>query len=166
MLADRRAGDGRRAACPNAPAMVDHGSVGDARAVAYPSRPQPHAALPRKWPALLIVAGVTLGIYLHYRTVFGRDAGVTLLIVMLALKTLETHATRRYIIDFLGYFIVITNFLYSQTIPTALYMLICVWVITATMIGLHALHTPAARGATETQFRTAWPACCSRNPRR
>jgi protein-glutamine gamma-glutamyltransferase len=37
----------------------------------------------------------------------------------------------------LGYFLVITNFLYSQTIPTALYMLVCTWVFTATMIGLH-----------------------------
>ncbi len=94
--------------------------------------------LPRKWLLLIIVAGAAAGIYLHYRTLFGRDAGVTLLIVMLALKTLETNSQRDGILlIFLGYFIVITNFLYSQTISTALYMLLCVWVITATMIGLH-----------------------------
>lgn len=94
--------------------------------------------LPRKWLLLCVVAGAAAGIYLHYRTLFGRDAGVTLLIVMLALKTLETRSQRDGILlIFLGYFIVITNFLYSQTIATALYMLVCVWVITATMIGLH-----------------------------
>jgi transglutaminase-like putative cysteine protease len=38
---------------------------------------------------------------------------------------------------FLGYFLIITNFLYSQTITTGLYMLVCTWVITSTMIGLH-----------------------------
>jgi transglutaminase-like putative cysteine protease len=94
--------------------------------------------LPRKWLLLCIVAAASAGIYIQYRTLFGRDAGVTLLILMLALKTLETHSQRDGILlIFLGYFIVITNFLYSQTITTALYMLLCVWVITATMIGLH-----------------------------
>ncbi|MCL6650297.1 MAG: transglutaminaseTgpA domain-containing protein, partial [Chloroflexi bacterium] len=39
----------------------------------------------------------------------------------------------------LGYFLVVTNFLYSQSIPTALYMLLCVWVITAAMMSLHYL---------------------------
>ena len=39
------------------------------------------------------------------------------------------------ILVFICYFLVITNFLYSQSIPTALYMLGAVWIITATMIG-------------------------------
>jgi len=96
-------------------------------------------SLPRKPLLLLIVAGVTAGVYLHFRTIFGRDAGVALLIVMLALKLLETRSQRdAMLLIFLGYFLVITNFLYSQTIPTALYMLCCVWIITATMIGLHS----------------------------
>jgi transglutaminase-like putative cysteine protease len=93
--------------------------------------------LPRKWLLFFIVACASAGIYIQYRTLFGRDAGVTLLILMLALKTLETHTQRDGILlIFMGYFIVITNFLYSQTITTALYMLLCVWVITATMVGL------------------------------
>jgi len=78
---------------------------------------------------------------------------VALLVVMLALKLLETRVLRDGILlIFLGYFLVITNFLYSQTIPTALYMLVCVWVITATMIGLH--HTRNEPPAT-VHLRTA-----------
>ncbi len=111
-----------------------------------------HLPLPRKWLLLLIVAGATAGIYLQYRTVFGRDAGVALLVIMLALKGLEARSGRDYIIlILLCYFLVITNFFYSQTIPAALYMLVCVWIITASMIGLQ--HTQPPRGYR--QLRTA-----------
>ena len=94
--------------------------------------------LPGRWLLIFVVLGATAGVYFNYRTIFGRDAGVALLVVMLALKLLETRVLRDgMLLIFLGYFLVITNFLYSQTIPTALYMLACIWVITATMIGLH-----------------------------
>ncbi len=94
--------------------------------------------LPGRWLLILVVLGATAGVYFNYRTIFGRDAGVALLVVMLALKLLETRILRDGILlIFLGYFLVITNFLYSQTILTALYMLACIWVITATMLGLH-----------------------------
>ncbi|HKU69359.1 MAG TPA: DUF3488 and transglutaminase-like domain-containing protein, partial [Burkholderiales bacterium] len=36
-----------------------------------------------------------------------------------------------------GYFLIITNFLYEQNIPTAIYMIACTVVITATMLSLH-----------------------------
>lgn len=109
--------------------------------------------LPRKWLLLLIVAGATAGIYLQYRTIIGRDAGVTLLFIMLALKGLETQTRRDAILlIFICYFVVVTNFFYSQTIPTALYMLICVWVITASTVGLHYMQSnPGYRR----QLRTA-----------
>ena len=111
-----------------------------------------HLPLPRKWLLLLIVAGATAGIYLQYRTIFGRDAGVALLVIMLALKGLEARSGRDYIIlILLCYFLVITNFFYSQTIPAALYMLVCVWIITASMIELQ--HRQPARGYR--QLRTA-----------
>jgi transglutaminase-like putative cysteine protease len=103
--------------------------------------------LPGRWLLMLVVIGATAGVYFNYRTIFGRDAGVALLIVMLALKLLETRVLRDgMLLIFLGYFLVITNFLYSQTIPTALYMLVCVWIITATMSGMqHTRHEPPLR---------------------
>ena len=93
--------------------------------------------LPRKWLLLATVAGCSAGIYLSFGTLFGRDAGVALLVIMLTLKLLEMANLRdAMIVIFLSYFVVLTNFLYSQTIPTALLMLVGVWVITGTMIGL------------------------------
>jgi protein-glutamine gamma-glutamyltransferase len=93
-------------------------------------------SLPRKWLLAAIAAGAMGGIYLSYGRLLGRDPGVTLLLVMLALKLLEMATLRdAMVMVFLCYFLVITNFLYSQSIATALYMLCVVWVTTATMIG-------------------------------
>ena len=92
--------------------------------------------LPRKWLLLLIAAGGLGGIYISYGRILGRDAGVALLVIMLALKLLELATLRdAMILIFICYFLVITNFLYSQSIPTALYMLGAVWIVTATMVG-------------------------------
>jgi transglutaminase-like putative cysteine protease len=103
------------------------------------------SSLPRKWLLLCMVGGVLAGVYLSYRTIFGRDAGVALLVVMLTLKLLEAYTRRDgMLLCFLGYFLVITNFLDSQTISTALYMLGCVWLITASMI--HLQHGRADAG--------------------
>ncbi len=94
--------------------------------------------LPNRWLLFLIATGATLGVFITYRTIFGRDAGVTLLVIMLGLKFLETRTLRdAVLLIFLGYFLVITNFLRDQTIPTAVYMLACTLVITATMISLN-----------------------------
>jgi len=95
--------------------------------------------LPRKWLLLLIVAGASAGVYLSFGTLFGRDSGVALLVVMLTLNLLEMKNLRdAMIVIFLSYFVVLTELLYSQTIPTALLMLIGVWIVTATMIGLQS----------------------------
>jgi transglutaminase-like putative cysteine protease len=93
-------------------------------------------ALPRKWMLLLIAAGALGGIYISYGRILGRDSGIALLVVMLGLKLMEMAALRdAMILIFIAYFLVITNFLYSQTIPTMVFMLFAVWIITATMIG-------------------------------
>jgi transglutaminase-like putative cysteine protease len=94
--------------------------------------------LPSRWLLLLIAFVATVGVFLGYRTIFGRDAGVTLLVIMLGLKLLETRTLRdAMLLSFLAYFLVITNFLYSQAIGTGLYMLACTVVITATMTNLN-----------------------------
>jgi transglutaminase-like putative cysteine protease len=95
-------------------------------------------ALPNRGLMILIAITGLIGVFLTYRTIFGRDAGVALLAIMLGLKLLETRTLRdAMLLSFLGYFLVITNFLYDQTIPTALYMVACTVVNTATMLSLH-----------------------------
>jgi transglutaminase-like putative cysteine protease len=101
-------------------------------------------ALPRKWMLLLIAAGALGGIYISYGRILGRDSGIALLMVMLALKLMEMATLRdAMVLIFIAYFLVITNFLYSQTIPTTVFMLFVIWVVTATMVGF--------------QFRTRQP---------
>jgi hypothetical protein len=73
--------------------------------------------LPPRWAVALVLAlavGLTLW---SERTLLGREAGVTLLVVLMALKTLELRARRdALVVFFLGFFLVLTNFLYSQSL--------------------------------------------------
>lgn len=100
--------------------------------------------LPPHWLLVFVVAGGAAAILLQYRTLFGRDAGVALLVLMILLKLMETRTQRDgMVLAFIGYFLVITNFFYTQSIPTALYLLLCIWLITAAMIGLQRRGKPA-----------------------
>ena len=96
-----------------------------------------HRKLPNKWLLIAVALACTAGIALSYRTLYGRDVGVAMLTVMMALKVMEMNRPRdTMVVVLLAYFLVVTNFFYSQSIPTAFYMLLVVWVITATMISL------------------------------
>lgn len=109
--------------------------------------------LPPRWLLLMLSFTVVGGTFLNYGTIFARDSGVTLLALLTAMKLMEMYSQRdAMIVVFLGYFIVITNFLYSQTILTALYMLLAVLVITATLVGFN--HT-SERQKTIVQLRFA-----------
>jgi transglutaminase-like putative cysteine protease len=95
--------------------------------------------LPRRWLLLLITFGSTVGVAVEYHTLFGREAGITLLILLAALKLLELRSQRDgTLVIYLACFIVITNFLYSQSIPTALFMLVTLLVIVATWLQLQS----------------------------
>ena len=92
--------------------------------------------LPRQWLLLLIVAGALGAIYISYGRILGRDSGIALLMVMLALKLMEMATLRdAMVLIFIAYFLVITNFLYSQTIPTTVFMVFVIWIVTTTMVG-------------------------------
>lgn len=93
--------------------------------------------LPSRWLLIATALACVVGIALSYRTLYGRDVGVALLTVMTCLKLMEMRTHRdTVVVMLLAYFLVITNFFYSQTIPTALYMLFVVWIATASMIAL------------------------------
>ncbi len=89
-----------------------------------------------KWLLFSMLGAGTAGIYLSYGVIFGRDAGVALLVLLIGLKLMEMSSLRdAVLVLFLGYFLVITNFLYSQTILAGLYMLLVVLVLTAAWVG-------------------------------
>jgi len=100
--------------------------------------------LPAKWLLVVLAAIAVGGVMYSYRTLFGRDSAVTLLLAMTVLKLMEMHARRDItVIVVLCYFLTIINFFYTQTIATALYSLGGVWVITATMVSLQHQARPA-----------------------
>jgi transglutaminase-like putative cysteine protease len=80
---------------------------------------------------------MTLLVYNHYGTVFGRDAGIALMCGMLALKLLELRSQRDYLLAaFLLYFLILASFLYSQSLWLAAYLLGAVLLCTATLVRL------------------------------
>jgi transglutaminase-like putative cysteine protease len=86
--------------------------------------------------ALVIVAAV--GTHQTYGRLWGRDAGVMLLICMLMLKLLEMRSSREVTLAiYLGMFLVVTNFFYSQSMLMAGYMLVCLWLFFSSMIGFN-----------------------------
>ncbi len=74
---------------------------------------------------LLGALGLTLAAtYATHRTLIGPEAGVTLLVVLLTLKTLELRARRdAFVVFFLSFFCMLSNFLHSQSLLTAFGML-------------------------------------------
>ncbi|HEY1043488.1 MAG TPA: DUF3488 and transglutaminase-like domain-containing protein [Telluria sp.] len=84
-------------------------------------------------PVLLllpIALGAMAGIYATFHTLLGRDAGVAMLVLLVAFKMLEMHARRDvFVVAFLCLFLVLANFFYSQSIPTALMMIASVIVL-------------------------------------
>lgn len=94
--------------------------------------------LPGRWWILGLLA-VTLGATLaSHRTLLGRDAGVTLIVVLLALKTLELRARRdAFVIFFLGFFTMLTNFFFSQSLATAAAMLVGLLGLLTALVNAH-----------------------------
>ncbi|MDO8292244.1 MAG: DUF3488 and transglutaminase-like domain-containing protein [Gallionella sp.] len=95
--------------------------------------------LPKRWLLLAITFASVGGILISFHTLFGREVGVTLLILLTMLKFMELRSPRdAMVLVYLACFIIITNFFYSQSIPTALYMLATLLVIVTTWVHLHA----------------------------
>ena len=91
--------------------------------------------LPSKWLLMLLLALAIAGTLWTHRTLFGRDAGVTFVTLMLSLKLLETRSKRDVVVAvFLSYFLILTNFFYSQTIGIAALMLVSLVLITSVLI--------------------------------
>jgi len=103
--------------------------------------------LPGRWPLILLVAVACGGVLFEFRTLFGRDAGVAMLVVFMAMKLLELRSRRDAIVVVtLGYFLLLTHYFYSQSIPTGAWLLATMTLVTATLIRLHggAASTPMA----------------------
>jgi transglutaminase-like putative cysteine protease len=94
--------------------------------------------LPGRWWRLALLAVTLLATVATYRTLLGRDAGVTLVVVLLALKTMEVRARRdAFVIFSLGFFAMLTNFFQSQTLLTAVAMLLALLGLLTALVNAH-----------------------------
>jgi protein-glutamine gamma-glutamyltransferase len=96
------------------------------------------APLPSVWWRVGLLA-VTIGATLiTHKTLLGRDAGVTLTVVLLCLKTLELRARRdAFVVFFLGFFAMLTNFFFSQSLLTAAAMLVALMGLLTALVNAH-----------------------------
>lgn len=116
--------------------------------LAWTSRP-----LPQRGVLLGLLVLVVGGVFLTYRTIMGRDAGVSLIVLLLALKTLEMRARRdALVVFFLGFFAMLSHFFFSQSLPTAAAMLIALLGLLAVLVNAHL---PVGRPPLMQSLRTA-----------
>ena len=96
-------------------------------------------ALPKRWLLHIITIGGIGGLLIEFHTLFGQEAGVTLLVMLTSLKLIELRTARDAVLMiYLASFIIITNFFYSQSIPTALFMLATLLAIVTTWLHLQS----------------------------
>lgn len=113
-------------------------------------------ALPARWVLLLIAVGAAAGAKLSHGVIVGRSSGLTLVCILMALKLLEMHARRdAFVVFFLGFFLVLTQFLYSQSLWVALWTLASVWgLLTALVLAQMPLGQPSLKAAAREAART------------
>jgi transglutaminase-like putative cysteine protease len=94
--------------------------------------------LPGRWWLLAALALALFGTWFSHRTLLGRDAGVTLIVALLALKTLELRARRdAFVVFFLAFFTMLTNFFFSQSLAVAAAMLVALLGLLTALVNAH-----------------------------
>lgn len=91
--------------------------------------------MPSHWVLVPIAVLSMIGVFSTYKTFFGRDAGVAMLVLLLSFKLLEMRAKRDlFSVVFVNFFLMLANFFYSQSIATALMMVVAVIAILTTQL--------------------------------
>jgi len=97
-----------------------------------------------RWPMpprtlkLALILAVSVGIAQAYGSMVGLEPTVALLLAAFALKLIES--VRRhdaYVLIFLGFFICVTEFLFTQDLAVTLYMGIVVWLLVTALLAVH-----------------------------
>lgn len=88
--------------------------------------------MPPAWWLLPAAMASTVAVFLQFDRALGRDSGVAMVVLLMAFKTLEMRARRDlFVVIYLGLFLVLGNFFYSQSIGTALAMIVSVILLLA-----------------------------------
>ncbi|MCT9809714.1 DUF3488 and transglutaminase-like domain-containing protein [Acidovorax sp. Be4] len=102
-------------------------------ALAWHARP-----LPGRWVLAALLALAVGATWLTHKSLLGRDPGVTLIVLLLALKTLEMRARRdALVVFFLGFFTLLSHFFYSQSLAIAAAMLVALLGLLTAVVNAH-----------------------------
>ncbi|MFO1251718.1 MAG: DUF3488 domain-containing protein [Inhella sp.] len=112
--------------------------------------------LPNRWLLMLVLAGACAAAKTSHGVLVGRDAGLTLVTLLMALKLLEMHKRRdAFVVFFLGFFLVLTQFLHSQALWVALWTVATVWgLLTSLVLAQMPLGQPHLKIAAREAART------------
>jgi len=89
---------------------------------------------------IVITLVAIVGVFISFQSFSGRNAGVALISVMYGLKILETNKTRdANLLLSLGFFMLVSGFLFSQKPWIAFYQLIPVVAILNALVSIHSL---------------------------
>lgn len=99
--------------------------------------------LPPSWLVNLCALTGSAGVAFHFHTFFGKDSGVALLTLLVALKLFETRSVRDAMaVVLLELFLASAQFFYTQAMGSAALMASAVLLITSTLIVLQRDETP------------------------
>ncbi|MFK7831131.1 MAG: transglutaminaseTgpA domain-containing protein [Congregibacter sp.] len=94
--------------------------------------------LPRPWVKVILATAAGAGIFLSFGSLLGMEPMVAYLLTAFALKLTEMRSRKdAYTVIFLGYFICVTAFLFSQDILLVVYVFLLVWVLTTALVSIH-----------------------------
>ncbi|MEM1143576.1 MAG: DUF3488 and transglutaminase-like domain-containing protein [Pseudomonadota bacterium] len=94
--------------------------------------------LPGRWVKVVMAVAVAGGVVLSYGSLLGLEPMVAYLLTSFALKLTEMNTRKdAYVVVFLGYFVCLVGFLFTQDLLLVVYSLILVWVLTAALISVH-----------------------------
>jgi transglutaminase-like putative cysteine protease len=95
------------------------------------------AGYPNGWAKAGLMLGVGCGVLLSRGSLIGLDAGVVLLVAAFILKLVEMRSRRdALVLIFLGFFVVVTAYLFDDSMLAALFSLLPVIALLAALIGL------------------------------
>ena len=94
--------------------------------------------LPPRWLKHVLLVCAVAGVRLFYGGFIGLEPTVALLISAFCLKLFEAQQRRdAYLLLFLGFFVAATQFLFDQSLLSALYMLLPLLLLTTALVALH-----------------------------
>lgn len=99
--------------------------------------------LPGRWLKIVLSLAAIAGITLSFGSLLGVEPMVAFLLTAFALKLTEMRSRKdAYVVVFLGYFVCLTEFLFTQELLIVLYSIVLVWILTTALV---SIHRPAGR---------------------